>query len=124
MQLSICKKKQRKKIMSNEKITIDDFMKVDLRIGKIIHAEEVEDSRKMLKLKIDIGSEERTIFAGIKKSYTPEDLINKLVVVIINLMPREMKFGTSDGMMLATSSQDEIIIIQPQKDVVPGSKVS
>jgi len=110
--------------MSNEKITIDDFMKVDLRIGKIIHAEEVEDSRKMLKLKIDIGSEERTIFAGIKKSYTPEDLINKLVVVIINLMPREMKFGTSDGMMLATSNQDEIIIIQPQKDVVPGSKVS
>jgi len=110
--------------MSNEKITIDDFMKIDLRIGKIIHAEEVEDSRKMLKLKIDIGSEERTIFAGIKKSYTPEDLINKLVVVIINLMPREMKFGTSDGMMLATSNQDEIIIIQPQKDVVPGSKVS
>ena len=111
-------------MMSNEKITIDDFIKVDLRIGKIIHVEEVEDSRKMLKLKIDIGSEERTIFAGIKKSYTPEDLINKLVVVIINLMPREMKFGTSDGMMLATSSQDEIIIIQPQKDVVPGSKVS
>ena len=52
--------------MSNEKITIDDFIKVDLRIGKIIHAEEVEDSRKMLKLKIDIGDEERTIFAGIK----------------------------------------------------------
>ena len=110
--------------MSNEKITIDDFIKVDLRIGKIIHAEEVEDSRKMLKLKIDIGDEERTIFAGIKKSYTPEDLIDKLVVVIINLMPREMKFGTSDGMMLATSSQDEIIIIQPQKNVSPGSKVS
>ena len=110
--------------MSNEKITIDDFIKVDLRIGKIIHAEEVEDSRKMLKLKIDIGDEERTIFAGIKKSYTPEDLIDKLVVVIINLMPREMKFGTSDGMMLATSDQDEIIIIQPQKNVSPGSKVS
>ena len=110
--------------MSNEKITIDDFIKVDLRIGKIIHAEEVEDSRKMLKLKIDVGDEERTIFAGIKKSYTPEDLIDKLVVVIINLMPREMKFGTSDGMMLATSNQDEIIIIQPQKNVSPGSKVS
>ena len=111
-------------MMSNEKITIDDFIKVDLRIGKIIHVEEVEDSRKMLKLKIDIGSEERTIFAGIKKSYAPEDLIDKLVVVIINLMPREMKFGTSDGMMLATSDQDEIIIIQPQKNVSPGSKVS
>ena len=110
--------------MSNEKITIDDFIKVDLRIGKIIHAEEVEDSRKMLKLKIDIGDEERTIFAGIKKSYTPEDLKDKLVVVVINLMPREMKFGTSDGMMLATSNQDEIIIIQPQKNVSPGSKVS
>ena len=110
--------------MTDEKITIEDFIKVDLRVGKIIDAEEVEDSRKMLKLLVDIGEEKRTIYAGVKKSYTPEDLLNKLVVVIINLKPREMKFGTSDGMMLATQNNDEIIILQPEKDVMPGSKVS
>jgi len=110
--------------MTDEKITIEDFIKVDLRIGKIIDAEEVEDSRKMLKLLVDIGEEKRTIYAGVKKSYSPEDLLNKLVIVIINLKPREMKFGTSDGMMLATQNNDEIIILQPEKDVMPGSKVS
>ena len=110
--------------MTDEKITIEDFIKVDLRVGKIIGAEEVEDSRKMLKLIVDIGEEKRTIYAGVKKSYSPEDLLNKLVVVIINLKPREMKFGTSDGMMLATQNNDEIIILQPEKDVMPGSKVS
>jgi methionyl-tRNA synthetase len=110
--------------MTDEKITIEDFIKVDLRVGKIIDAEEVEDSRKMLKLLVDIGEEKRTIYAGIKKSYSPEDLLNKLVIVIINLKPREMKFGTSDGMMLATQNDDEIIILQPEKDVMPGSKVS
>ena len=78
----------------------------------------------MLKLLVDIGEEKRTIYAGVKKSYSPEYLLNKLVVVIINLKPREMKFGTSDGMMLATQNNDEIIILQPEKDVTPGSKVS
>jgi len=110
--------------MTDGKITIEDFIKVDLRVGKIIDAEEVEDSRKMLKLLVDIGEEKRTIYAGVKKSYSPEDLLNKLVIVIINLKPREMKFGTSDGMMLATQNNDEIIILQPEKDVMPGSKVS
>ena len=110
--------------MTGDKITIEDFIKIDLRIGKILHAEEVEDSRKMLKLDIDIGEEKRIIYAGVKKSYTPEDLINKLVVVIANLLPREMKFGTSDGMMLATQNDGEIIVLQPEKDVLPGSKVS
>ena len=110
--------------MTDEKITIEDFIKVDLRVGKIIDAEEVEDSRKMLKLLVDIGEEKRTIYAGVKKSYSPEYLLNKLVVVIINLKPREMKFGTSDGMMLATQNNDEIIILQPEKDVMPGSKIS
>ena len=110
--------------MTDEKITIEDFIKADLRVGKIIEAEEVEDSRKMLKLIVDIGEEKRTIYAGVKKSYSPENLLNKLVIVIINLKPREMKFGTSDGMMLATQNNDEIIILQPEKDVMPGSKVS
>ena len=110
--------------MTDEKITIEDFMKIDLRVGKILHAEEVEDSRKMLKLEVDIGDQKRIIYANVKKSYSPDDLINRLVVVIANLMPREMKFGTSDGMMLATQNDGEIIILQPEKDVIPGSKVS
>ena len=110
--------------MTDNKITIEDFIKIDLRVGKILHAEEVEDSRKMLKLDVDIGDQKRIIYAGVKKSYSPDDLIDKLVVVIANLMPREMKFGTSDGMMLATQNDGEIIILQPEKDVIPGSKVS
>ena len=110
--------------MVEEKITIEDFIKIDLRVGKILHAEEVEDSRKMLKLDVDIGEEKRTIYAGVKKSYAPEELINKLVIVIVNLLPREMKFGTSDGMMLATQSDGEIVVLHPEKEVAPGSKVS
>ena len=110
--------------MTDSKITIDDFIKIDLRVGKILYAEEVEDSRKMLKLEVDIGDQKRIIYAGVKKSYSPNDLIGKLVVVIANLMPREMKFGTSDGMMLATQNDGEIIVLQPEKDVEPGSKVS
>ena len=107
-----------------DKITIDDFIKVDLRVAKIINAKEIEESRKLLELEVDLGDETRTIFAGIKKSYSPDDLIGKLVVVIANLKPRKMKFGTSNGMVLATQHNGDIIIIQPEKDVLPGSKIS
>jgi|TARA_B100000953_G_scaffold280827_1_gene257880 methionyl-tRNA synthetase len=108
----------------DEKITIEDFLKVDLRIGKIVLVEDVEDSRKLLKLNVNIGDEVRTVFAGIKKSYSPDDLLGKLVVIIVNLKPREMKFGVSDGMVLATQDNDQIIILQPEKEVPSGSKIS
>ena len=108
----------------DEKITIEDFLKVDLRIGKIVLVEDVEDSRKLLKLNVNIGDEVRTVFAGIKKSYSPDDLLGKLVVIIVNLKPREMKFGVSDGMVLATQNDDQIIILQPEKEVPSGSKIS
>ncbi len=108
----------------SDKITIDDFIKVDLRVAKVINAKELEDSRKLLELEVDLGDETRTIFAGIKKSYSPDELIGKLVVVIANLKPRKMKFGTSNGMVLATQHDGDIIIIQPEKDVSPGSKIS
>jgi len=107
-----------------DKIKIDDFMKVDLRVAKVLNAKEIEDSRKLLELEVDLGDDTRTIFAGIKKSYTPEQLIGKLVVVIANLEPRKMKFGISDGMVLATQNDGDIIILQPEKEVVPGSKIS
>ena len=106
------------------KITIDDFIKVDLRIAKVTNVKEIEDSRKLLELELDIGDETRTIFAGIKKSYSPDELIGKSVVVIANLKPRKMKFGVSNGMVLATQHDGEIIILQPEKDVPPGSKIS
>ena len=108
----------------DDKITIEDFLKVDLKIGKIIQADEVEESRKLLKLDVDIGNETRTVFAGIKKSYKPEDLVGRLVVIVANLKPREMKFGISDGMVLATQDDNEIIILQPEKEVPSGSKIS
>ena len=107
-----------------DKITIDDFIKVDLRVARVINAKELEESRKLLELEVDLGDETRTMFAGIKKSYTPEQLIGKLVVVIANLKPRKMKFGVSNGMVLATQHDGDIIILQPEKDVDPGSKIS
>ena len=107
-----------------DKIAIDDFVKVDLRVAKVINAKELEESRKLLELEVDLGDETRTIFAGIKKSYSPDELIGKQVVVIANLKPRKMKFGTSNGMVLATQHDGDIIIIQPEKDVSPGSKIS
>ena len=107
-----------------DKITIDDFIKVDLRIAKVTNVKEIEDSRKLLELEVDLGDETRTVFAGIKKSYSPDELIGKSVVVIANLKPRKMKFGVSNGMVLATQHDGEIIILQPEKDVPPGSKIS
>ena len=107
-----------------DKITIDDFIKVDLRIAKVTNAKEIEDSRKLLELEVDLGDETRTVFAGIKKSYSPDELIGKSVVVIANLKPRKMKFGVSNGMVLATQHDGEIIVLQPEKDVPPGSKIS
>ena len=111
-------------IDDGDKITIDDFIKVDLRIAKVTNAKEIEDSRKLLELEVDLGDETRTVFAGIKKSYSPDQLIGKSVVVIANLKPRKMKFGVSNGMVLATQHDGEIIVLQPEKDVPPGSKIS
>ena len=81
-------------------------MNVDLRVAKIIDAKDVEEADKLLEIRVDIGTEERTIFAGIKGYYDPSDLIGKLIVVVANLKPRKMRFGVSEGMLLA-SGDDE-----------------
>jgi len=89
-------------------ITIDDFMKVDLRIAKIVNAEHVEGSTKLLRLTLDVGEgRTRNVFSGIKEAYKPEDLIGKHTVMVANLAPRKMKFGVSEGMVLAASHADE-----------------
>ena len=107
-----------------EQISIEDFMKIDLRIAKIIQAEAVPDANKLLKLTLDIGSEQRQVFAGIKSAYDPEQLIGKLTVMVANLKPRKMRFGLSEGMVLAAGpGGSELYILSPDEGAKPGMRV-
>ena len=105
-------------------INFNDFAKLDLRIAKILKADHIEGSDKLLNLTVDIGDETRTIFAGIKSAYAPEDLEGKLTLVIANLAPRKMRFGTSEGMVLAAGPGDkDIFILSPDTGAVAGMRV-
>ncbi len=105
-------------------VDFNDFAKLDLRIAKIIKAESVDGSDKLLHLIVDIGDEVRTIFAGIKSAYAPEDLEGKLTLVIANLAPRKMRFGTSEGMVLAAGpGGKDIWILSPDEGAVAGLRV-
>ncbi|MEJ2652146.1 MAG: methionine--tRNA ligase [Gammaproteobacteria bacterium] len=106
-------------------ITIDDFTKIDLRIARIVNAEHVEGADKLLKLTLDIGEDQpRTVFAGIKAAYDPEQLHDRLTVVVANLAPRKMKFGLSEGMVLAAGpGGKEIWLLSPDSGAQPGMKV-
>jgi methionyl-tRNA synthetase len=107
-----------------ETISIDDFAKVDLRVAKIIAAEHVEGADKLLKLSLDLGDEQRQVFSGIKSAYQPEQLIGKLTVVVANLAPRKMKFGMSEGMVLAAGpGGKDIFLLSPDSGATPGMKV-
>ncbi|OGB26861.1 MAG: methionine--tRNA ligase [Burkholderiales bacterium RIFCSPLOWO2_02_FULL_57_36] len=110
-------------------IKIDDFAKIDLRIAKIVNCELVDGSDKLLRLTLDVGEgKTRNVFSGIKSSYKPEDLIGKLTVMVANLAPRKMKFGVSEGMVLAASAADEktdpgIYVLNPWPGAKPGMRV-
>ncbi|HTK02124.1 MAG TPA: methionine--tRNA ligase [Bordetella sp.] len=110
-------------------ITIDDFAKIDLRVARIVNCEEVEGSSKLLRLTLDVGEgRHRNVFSGIKSAYKPEDLIGKLTVMVANLAPRKMKFGVSEGMVLAGSHADEsanpgIYVLEPWPGAQPGMRV-
>jgi len=110
-------------------ITIDDFAKIDLRIAQIVNCEAVEGSTKLLRLTLDVGEgRTRNVFSGIASSYKPEDLVGKLTVVVANLAPRKMKFGVSEGMVLAGSHADEkanpgIYVLNPWPGATPGMRV-
>jgi methionyl-tRNA synthetase len=110
---------------NNEYITIDDFTKVDLRIAKIVNAEHVEGAEKLLKLTLDIGeANTRQVFAGIKSAYDPATLVGRMTVMVANLAPRKMKFGMSEGMVLAAS--DELggpFILSPDAGAKAGMRV-
>jgi methionyl-tRNA synthetase len=105
-------------------ISIDDFNKLDLRVAKIVKAEHVEGADKLLKLTLDLGGSTRTVFAGIKSAYAPEKLEGQLAVVVANLAPRKMKFGVSEGMVLAASGEGPgIFLISPGAGAEPGMRV-
>ncbi|MBE0493603.1 MAG: methionine--tRNA ligase [Thiomicrospira sp.] len=105
-------------------ITIDDFAKIDLRIAKIVNAESVPEANKLLKLTLDIGLGERQVFAGIKSAYEPEQLIGKLTVMVANLAPRKMRFGLSEGMVLAAGpGGKDLFILNPDEGAQPGMRV-
>ena len=110
-------------------ISIDDFAKIDLRIAKIVNCEPVEGSVKLLRLTLDVGeAQTRNVFSGIASAYQPADLIGKHTVMVANLAPRKMKFGISEGMVLAASHGDEktkpgIYVLEPWPGAVPGMRV-
>ena len=106
-------------------ITIEDFMKLDLRIARIQTAESVEEADKLLKLELDLGPlGNKTVFAGMKQAYEPESLINKMVVCVNNLKDRKMRFGTSEGMILAAGDDEiGIFILSPDQGAEPGMEV-
>tara|TARA_B100000700_G_scaffold16634_1_gene16458 strand:- start:1871 stop:2203 length:333 start_codon:yes stop_codon:yes gene_type:complete len=108
-----------------DEINIDDFMKVDLRIARVKEAIEVPEADKLVKLILDVGElGEKTVFAGIKAAYKLEELVDKYVVLVNNLKPRQMKFGLSEGMILAAGAGGEdIFMVGPDNGAKPGMRV-
>jgi methionyl-tRNA synthetase len=108
-----------------DECTIDDFVKVDLRVARVVNAEHVEGARKLLKLTLGLGGDhKRQVFAGIKAAYEPEQLIGRLVVMVANLKPRKMKFGMSEGMVCASGpGGEEVFLLNPDEGAKPGQRV-
>jgi methionine--tRNA ligase beta chain len=104
-------------------ISIDDFQKIDLRVAKIEEVERIDNSHRLLKLKIDLGSEKRTIVAGLGEKYESEELLGQLIVVVVNLEPKVIKGIKSEGMLLAVDSINGPVIIVPLSQVPVGSKI-
>ncbi len=107
-----------------EEIGFDDFIRVDLRVARIVKAEPVEKADKLLRLTLDIGSEQRQVFAGIKSAYRPEELEGRLTVMVANLAPRKMRFGVSEGMVLAAGpGGKDIYLLSPDEGATPGMRI-
>ncbi|MDK2875673.1 MAG: methionyl-tRNA synthetase [Archaeoglobaceae archaeon] len=108
---------------NESEVSIEEFRKMDFRVGKIVSAQKIEGSKKLMKLVVDIGSEKRQIVAGIAESYSPEELIGKLVVVLANLKPAKLMGVESRGMILAVDVEGKPILLTPEREVKPGEKV-
>lgn len=114
-----------KEPLAGEQCTFDDFIKVDMRVARVIEANHVEGADKLLQLTLSLGGDERrNVFAGIKNVYEPETLVGRLVVCCANLAPRKMRFGVSEGMVLACGpGGTEIFLLNPDEGAVPGQRV-
>jgi len=117
------KTKKEEQKMSGEKISYEEFKKVELKIATIVQAEPIEKSKNLIKLKVNLGAEERQIIAGIKRYYKAEELIGRQIVVVANLKPAKMMGELSDGMLLAADVNGEPVLLHPDKEVPPGSEV-
>ena len=115
---------KKEEVKQEEYVTIDDFVKIKMRVGKVLEAEKVEKSDKLLKLKVSLGDEERTIVSGIAQYYDPQELIGKNVIILANLKPRKIFGIESHGMLLAAKDGERLTILTTDKDVEAGSPVS
>ena len=116
--------KQKGDSSDSEYIDINDFNKVSLKVAKIISAEPVEGADKLLQLTLDVGDHQRSVFSGIKEAYNPEDLVGRLTIVVVNLAPRKMRFGVSEGMVLAAGPGGaDIFLLSPDSGATPGMDV-
>jgi methionyl-tRNA synthetase len=106
-----------------EEITIEDFAKIDLRVARVVEAATIEGADRLLRLVVDLGGETRQLVAGIKRTYSPESLVGKHIIVVANLKPAELRGVQSRGMLLAASTDDGPIVATFEKEVAPGSKV-
>lgn len=107
-----------------DEATFDDFMKMDLRLGTILSAEKVKKADKLLKLEVDTGIDKRTIVSGIAQHYSPEEVVGKIVTVLLNLAPRKIRGVESQGMILmAENKEGKLSFVSPEKDFDPGSEV-
>ena len=107
-----------------DEISFDDFIKVDLRVAKIVEADHVKGADKLLRLTLDMGGEIRQVFSGIKSSYDPKSLEGRLTVLVANLAPRKMRFGMSEGMVLAAADDQGIYLLEPDSGAKPGQRVT
>lgn len=107
-------------------ISFEEFTKLDLRVGKVLEAREHPNADKLIVLKVDLGSEQRQLVAGLKGYYTPEELVGQSIIVVANLAPRQMRGEESQGMLLAAVTDDrtKVIHLTPAGDIPPGTKVS
>ena len=104
-------------------ISIEDFRKLDLRVGKIVKAEKLQGSEKLLRLEVNLGEETRQLVAGIAKFYEPEILVGKEIIIVANLEHKEIMGLQSQGMLLAAEDKGQIVLLEPEKEVSPGAKI-
>ena len=110
--------------VTDTRISIDDFLKIDLRVAKVLAAEKVPNSKKLMKLSIDVGTEQRTLVAGIAEAYQPEQLVGRTVGIVFNLKPAKLMGIESNGMILAASPEGgKPVLVAFESDIAPGSRI-